>query len=78
LCSAGSPDAPGVDYAMNLSAEAAGKSREAFEHEYASSAALQRLPRLAEVGAAAALMASDGASAFTATTANVTCGQVAG
>jgi 3-oxoacyl-[acyl-carrier protein] reductase len=76
LCSAGSPDAPGVDYAMNLSAEAAGLSRDAFEAHYAAGSALRRLPRLAEVGAAAALMASDRASAVTATVANVTCGQI--
>jgi 3-oxoacyl-[acyl-carrier protein] reductase len=77
LCSAGSPDAPGVDYAMNLAAESAGMSREAFETQYAQGAALKRLPRLAEVGAVAALMASDRASAVTATVANVTCGQIA-
>lgn len=76
LCSAGSPDAPGVDYAMNLSAEAAGMSREAFEAKYASGSALKRLPRLAEIGAAAALLASDHASGVTATIANVTCGQI--
>ena len=61
---------------MNLSAEAAGMSRDAFETQYASGAALKRLPRVAEVGAAAALMASDHASAITATAANVTCGQI--
>jgi 3-oxoacyl-[acyl-carrier protein] reductase len=76
LCSAGSPDAPGVDFAMNLSAEAAGMSRDAFEAQYASGSTLKRLPRLAEIGAAAALMASDHASAITATVANVTCGQI--
>jgi 3-oxoacyl-[acyl-carrier protein] reductase len=76
ICSAGSPDAPGVDYAMNLSAEAAGMSREAFEAQYAAGSALQRLPRLAEVGAVAALMASDRASAVTAALANATCGQI--
>lgn len=76
MCSAGSPDAPGVDYAMNLSAEAAGVSRAAFETDYASGSALKRLPRLAEVGAAAVLLASDHASAVTATVANVTCGQI--
>ena len=76
LCSAGSPDAPGVDYAMTLSAESAGMSRQAFEDQYAERSALRRLPRLAEVGAAAALAASDHASAVTATVLNVTCGQI--
>lgn len=76
ICSAGSPDAPDVDWAMNQSAEAAGMSREAFEEEFTSRSALKRLPRLDEVGAVAALMASDRASAVTASVANVTCGQI--
>jgi NAD(P)-dependent dehydrogenase (short-subunit alcohol dehydrogenase family) len=76
LRSAGSPDAPGVDYAMTLSAERAGISRQAFEDQLAEQTLLKRLPRLAEVGAVAALMASDRASAVTATVANVTCGQI--
>ncbi len=76
LCSAGSPDAPGVDYAMKLVAERAGMSREAYETQYAAGSALKRLPRLAEIGAAAALLASDHASAVTSTLANVTCGQI--
>lgn len=76
LCSAGSPDAPGVDRAMTISAEGAGMSREAFESQYAERSALKRLPRLAEIGAAAALAASDRASAVTATVMNVTCGQL--
>jgi 3-oxoacyl-[acyl-carrier protein] reductase len=76
LCSAGSPDAPGVDYAMKLVAERAGMTREAYEIQYAQGSALKRLPRLAEVGAAAALFASDQASAVTSTLANVTCGQI--
>jgi NAD(P)-dependent dehydrogenase (short-subunit alcohol dehydrogenase family) len=76
LRSAGSPDAPGVDYAMTVSAKRAGISRQAFEDELAEQTLLKRLPRLAEVGAVAALMASDRASAVTATVANVTCGQL--
>jgi 3-oxoacyl-[acyl-carrier protein] reductase len=78
LRSAGSPDAPGVDYAITVSAERAGISRQAFEDQLAEQTLLRRLPRLAEVGAVAALMASDHASAVTATVANVTCGQVIG
>ena len=77
LLSAGSPDAPGVDRAMTISAESAGVSREEFERRYAEGAALKRLPRLAEVGAVAALMASDSASAVTAAVVNVTCGAIA-
>lgn len=76
LRSAGSPDAPGVDYAMNRSAEAAGVSREAFEKHLADKTLLKRFPRLAEIGSAAALAASDHASAITGTVLNVTCGQI--
>lgn len=39
---------------------------------------LKRLTSLAEVGNAAALMASDRASAMTASAANLTCGSVPG
>ena len=76
LCSAGSPDAPGVNWAMTRHAESVGISREAFEDQLAERSALRRMPRLAEVGAAAALAASDQASAITATVLNVTCGQI--
>jgi 3-oxoacyl-[acyl-carrier protein] reductase len=38
---------------------------------------LKRFPRLSEVGEAAALLASDRASAMTAATANITCGHIA-
>jgi len=76
LRSAGSPDAPGVDYAMTVSAERAGISREAFEDRIAEGTLLKRLPRLAEVGAVAAWAASDRASAITAAVMNVTCGGI--
>jgi enoyl-[acyl-carrier-protein] reductase (NADH) len=76
LRSAGSPDAPGVDYAMTAIAAQEGISREAVEERVAQGTILKRLPRLAEIGAAAALMASDQASAATATVMNVTCGAV--
>jgi NAD(P)-dependent dehydrogenase (short-subunit alcohol dehydrogenase family) len=76
LRSAGSPDAPDVSEAMNVSAERAGISREAFEEQLTAGTALRRLPRLAEVGAAAALAASDHASAITGTVLNVTCGEI--
>lgn len=76
LRSAGSPDAPGVEYAMARHAEQAGVSREAFEEQWAEQTLLKRLPRLGEVGATAALMASDQASAVTAAVMNVTCGAI--
>jgi 3-oxoacyl-[acyl-carrier protein] reductase len=77
LRSAGSPDAPGVDEAFRLHAEAAGVSREAFETDFAQITMLKRLPRLAEVANAAVLAASDKASAITAAVLNVTCGELA-
>ncbi|MEI9912595.1 MAG: SDR family oxidoreductase [Bacteroidota bacterium] len=75
--SAGSPDAPGVDEVFNLHAKNAGISREAFETEFAERTMLKRLPRLAEIGNAAVLIASDNASAITAAVINVTCGELA-
>jgi enoyl-[acyl-carrier-protein] reductase (NADH) len=53
-----------------------GITGEAFGAELAQSTLLKRLPKLAEVGNAAALIASDQASAMTGTVANVTCGQI--
>jgi 3-oxoacyl-[acyl-carrier protein] reductase len=77
LRSAGSPDAPGVDAAWRRLAENAGVTREEWEARIADRTLLKRLPRLAEVANAAALMASDRASAMTAAIANLTCGEVA-
>jgi 3-oxoacyl-[acyl-carrier protein] reductase len=57
-------------------AERAGTSREAFERRLVEGTLLKRQPLLAEVGAAAALAASDHASAITGTVLNVTCGEV--
>jgi enoyl-[acyl-carrier-protein] reductase (NADH) len=62
---------------MNMLARQTGISRQAVEEELAQRTLLKRLPRLAEIGAAAALMASDRASAATAAVMNVTCGAVA-
>jgi 3-oxoacyl-[acyl-carrier protein] reductase len=74
LRSAGSPDAPGVEWAIRVLAEQAGMSPEAFEASLAETTLLKRLPRLAEVAEMAVLMASDRASAMTGAVANVTCG----
>jgi NAD(P)-dependent dehydrogenase (short-subunit alcohol dehydrogenase family) len=76
LRSAGSPDAPGVAAAMHLHAGNAGVSDEEFETRMAERTLLKRLPRLAEVANAAALMASDHASAITGAVTNVTSGQI--
>jgi 3-oxoacyl-[acyl-carrier protein] reductase len=61
---------------MTAIAEHEGISREAVEERVAPATILKRLPRLAEIGAAATLMASDRASAATAIVMNVTCGAV--
>ena len=76
LRSAGSPDAPGVEAAMRLHAENAGVSHAEFETRMADRTLLKRLPKLAEVANAAAMMASDHASSMTAVVTNVTCGQI--
>jgi len=75
--SAGSPDAPGVDEVFKLHAENAGITREEFETQFAERTMLKRLPKLAEIANAAALMASDQSSAITAAVINLTCGEIA-
>ena len=75
LRSAGSPDAPGVAWAINRLAEREGISPEAFEARLAQGSMLKRMPRLAEVAEMAVLMASDRARAMTGAVANVTCGE---
>ena len=76
LRSSGSPDAPGVEAAMRLHAENAGISVEAMEARIAENTLLKRMPRLADVANAAALMASNHANAITGAIANVTCGEI--
>jgi 3-oxoacyl-[acyl-carrier protein] reductase len=76
LRSSGSPDAPGVEAAMRLHAENAGISVEAMEARIAENTLLKRMPRLADVANAAALMASNHANAITGAVANVTCGEI--
>lgn len=72
LRSAGSPDA--LQEVFAYLAEQQGTTPELFEAGVAATTLLKRLPLLAEVGNAAALMASDHASAMTGTVADVTCG----
>ncbi len=72
--SAGSPDAPGVQEVVAVHARNEQVSVDAFDAGLASRTMLRRLPRVAEVADAATLLASDRASAMTATIANVTCG----
>lgn len=77
LRSAGSPESPGLDEVLRDFAQKAGISREEIEASMAESTMLRRLPTLAEVANAAALMASDYANAVTAEITNLTCGQLA-
>lgn len=76
LRSAGSPDAPGLREALKVHAQAEGMTFEAFATYAARGTLLKRLPMLAEIGNAAALMASDYASAMTGAVANLTCGLI--
>jgi enoyl-[acyl-carrier-protein] reductase (NADH) len=76
LRSAGSPDAPGAKEAFKLRAQEAGVTLEEVLKEASSGTLLRRLPTLAEVANAAALMASDQASAITGTITNLTCGLI--
>ncbi|HYJ42619.1 MAG TPA: SDR family oxidoreductase [Steroidobacteraceae bacterium] len=77
LRSSGSPDAPGVAFAIGEHARLAGVTREAFEARIAEKTMLKRMPKMAEVANAAVLMASDRAGAITAAVTNVTCGEIA-
>jgi NAD(P)-dependent dehydrogenase (short-subunit alcohol dehydrogenase family) len=72
--SAGSPDTPAVQEVSRLHAAAAGLPLSGFQATMGGGTLMRRLPRLAEVAAAATLLASDRASAMTAVLANVTCG----
>lgn len=74
--SAGSPDAAGVRAAHRIHADRAGESVAQFETARQRRSLLRRSPRLAEVADVAAFLASDRASAMTATIANVTCGEL--
>jgi len=77
LRSSGSPDAPGVAFAIGEHARLAGVSREVFEARIAEKTMLKRMPKMAEVASAAVLLASDRASAITAAVTNLTCGELA-
>jgi 3-oxoacyl-[acyl-carrier protein] reductase len=72
--SAGSPDAPDIKETFERHARASGITTDEFLAQASSGTLLKRLPTLSEVADAAAMMASDRASAMTATMANVTCG----
>lgn len=61
---------------MQLHADTAGVSLEAWEAKVAEVNMLKRLPRLADVANVAALMASDHANIITGAVTNVTCGEL--
>ncbi len=75
--SAGSPDAPGLSDLFDEQAAKEGISREELDVRYGASTMLGHLPRLAEVGNAAVLLASDYARSVTAEIFNLTAGQLA-
>ncbi|HEY3750277.1 MAG TPA: SDR family oxidoreductase [Pseudonocardiaceae bacterium] len=72
--SPGSPDSPGVQAVFGLHTESPDTATEAIQAAWGGTAALGRLPLLADIANAATLLASDRAGAMTATLANVTCG----
>lgn len=76
LRSAGSPDAPGVHEALSIHAKNAGMTFDEFHTYAAQGSMLKRMPWMAEIANVATFMASDGASAMTATVANLTCGAI--
>jgi len=77
LRSAGSSDAAGVSEVFDEHARLRNLSRQEFERQFADKTMLKRLPTLQEVAKVAVLMASDYASAVTATIVNTTCGELA-
>lgn len=77
LRSAGSPDSPSVDNALNIHAKSEGLSREEFDKQFMEKTMLKRLPLVHEIANAAVLMVSDKASAATAAVLNLTCGEIA-
>jgi NAD(P)-dependent dehydrogenase (short-subunit alcohol dehydrogenase family) len=76
LRSAGSPESFGPDVAIDADGQPADLSDTDYLEILRRNTLLQRFPRLSEVGDAAALIASDRASAITGATANITCGQI--
>jgi 3-oxoacyl-[acyl-carrier protein] reductase len=76
LRSAGSPDSPGVKEALTIHAKNAGMTFDEFHAYAARGSMLKRMPWMAEIANVATFMASDGASAMTASVANLTCGAI--
>jgi NAD(P)-dependent dehydrogenase (short-subunit alcohol dehydrogenase family) len=74
LRSHGIPETPTVQEANDSLAEARGITREEFTTQLAKMTLLHRMPTLAELTDVATFLASDKASAMTATIANMSCG----
>ncbi len=71
------PETATIAEVYRLHADALGMTREQFQALSSDRNPLKRLPTLAEVANVAAFMASDQASAMTATVANLSCGLIA-
>jgi NAD(P)-dependent dehydrogenase (short-subunit alcohol dehydrogenase family) len=76
LLSTGSPEAPGVTAAMQLHAKGHGKSLEQLKSDFLSQTPLRRFTTLEDVARTATFIASDEASAITATAVNISCGMM--
>lgn len=77
LRSSGSPDTPGVAFAIAEHAKAEGITPEAFEARMAEVSMLKRMAKMADIADAAVLAASDRARSMTAAVLNCTCGEIA-
>jgi 3-oxoacyl-[acyl-carrier protein] reductase len=76
LRTGGTPDNPVLHEVFTHMAKLRGTTFQAIANEEAQITALKRAPLLPEVANAAVLIASDYASAITATTANASCGEL--
>ena len=76
LRTGGTPDNPILHEVFTELARVQGTTKEAIEKSLAEVTALKRLPLLREVANAAVLLASDYASAITATVVNANCGEI--
>jgi NAD(P)-dependent dehydrogenase (short-subunit alcohol dehydrogenase family) len=73
----GMPETSTIQEVLGLHAESIGLTREQVQAIWEDQTLLRRLPTLAEVADAAAYLASDRASAMTATVSNLTVGAIA-
>jgi NAD(P)-dependent dehydrogenase (short-subunit alcohol dehydrogenase family) len=77
LRSHGMPETPVVQEVIGLHARASGMTSHQMQSLWEDQTMLGRLPTLAEVANTAAFLASDRASAMTASVVNLTCGAIA-